>query len=148
MKKLFIILAISSVLAACGRSGSGDGTSQNNSYTEDQGAAAHQSEAAQETTINSNGTEKPMNAVSEPTDPGAKLIAKNDCLGCHKEHDKLVGPAYADVAKKYKESDINMLAEHIIKGGAGHWGDVAMTAHPNLSPDSAKLMVKYILTVK
>ncbi|WP_462265272.1 c-type cytochrome [Mucilaginibacter sp.] len=146
MKKVFIILAISSVFAACGGNKSGsdgqDSTQSSNSTGE------YQSGGNDDSTLRKDGTTNPGTGQSEPTDPGAQLIAKSDCLGCHKEHDKLVGPAYADVAKKYKESDTQMLAEHIIKGGAGHWGDVAMTAHPNLSVDSAKLMVKYILTVK
>jgi cytochrome c len=41
-----------------------------------------------------------------------------------------------------------MLSQHIIKGGAGHWGDIAMTPHPNLSESDAKQMVTYILSLK
>ncbi len=82
--------------------------------------------------------------------PGAKLIAASDCAGCHKEHDKVVGPAYAAIAEKYKptEANIAMLANKIIAGGKGHWGEIPMTAHPGLSVADAQEMTKYILSVK
>src|SRR5205823_11920510 len=110
----------------------------------------HQSEAVQETTVTNIGTEKTAGGTNTTNNPGAQLIAKADCLGCHKEHEKLVGPAYADVAKKYKSTteNIAMLANKIIKGGAGNWGDVPMTPHPNLSETDAKEMASYVLSLK
>ncbi|MEO6849901.1 MAG: c-type cytochrome, partial [Mucilaginibacter sp.] len=82
--------------------------------------------------------------------PGAQLIAKYDCLGCHKEHEKLIGPAYADVAAKYTSSPavIDTLANKVINGGKGNWGDVPMSGHPSISMDDARSMVKYILSLK
>lgn len=81
---------------------------------------------------------------------GLELIAKNDCLGCHKVAEQLTGPAYMDVAKRYRDSTgiEDSLAARIIHGSAGHWGPAQMTPHPNLSPDSVKLMVAYILSLK
>ncbi len=80
---------------------------------------------------------------------GKQLIAKSDCLSCHKEKEKLVGPAYADVAKKYKATDENIskLAEKVIKGGVGVWGQIPMPPHPNLSKGDAREMVKYVLSL-
>ncbi|MGI4886980.1 MAG: c-type cytochrome [Janthinobacterium lividum] len=82
--------------------------------------------------------------------PGAKLIAASDCTGCHKEHDKVVGPAYAAIAEKYKptEANIAMLANKIITGGKGNWGEIPMTAHPGLSVADAQEMTKYVLSLK
>jgi len=84
------------------------------------------------------------------SNPGEKLINKNDCLGCHNKTNKIIGPAYVDIAKKYPatEKNINMLADKIIKGGTGVWGNMPMTAHATLKKDDAKLMVKYILSLK
>ncbi len=81
---------------------------------------------------------------------GKQLIDKSDCLGCHNETNKVVGPAYVDVAAKYPMSELNVdeLADKIIRGGAGVWGDVPMTPHPNLSKEDAKEMVNYILSLK
>lgn len=81
---------------------------------------------------------------------GLTLIAANDCLGCHKLNEKLTGPAYADVANKYDNTDANvkMLADKVIKGGSGNWGTVPMTPHPALSEADAEQMVKYILLLR
>lgn len=90
--------------------------------------------------------------ISENPDyqKGLALIAKSDCLTCHKVHEKLIGPAYADVAAKYETTDANisMLASKVIKGGQGVWGAIPMTPHPQLSEADAQQMVKYILLLR
>jgi cytochrome c len=93
---------------------------------------------------------KAESSAEAGSEKGKELIAKSDCLSCHKEKEKLVGPAYADVSKKYKatEDNINKLAEKVIKGGAGVWGQIPMTPHPNLSKEDASEMVKYVLSIK
>ncbi|MFT3949384.1 MAG: c-type cytochrome [Agriterribacter sp.] len=83
-----------------------------------------------------------------PAKDGKALIAGADCLACHQEKTKLVGPAYAEVAKKYKEKDIPMLAKKIKDGGSGVWGEIPMAPHPALSEEDCEAMVKYILTIK
>jgi cytochrome c len=79
--------------------------------------------------------------------PGKQLIAKSDCLGCHNETEKIVGPSYVSVAEKYNESDLDYLAGKIIDGGSGVWGEVPMTPHQNLSKEDATQMAKYILSL-
>ncbi len=80
---------------------------------------------------------------------GKNLLEKSDCKGCHFTDKKSIGPAFIDVAKRYK-SDANAVASlsnKIIKGGGGVWGDAIMTAHPQLSASDAREMVNYILTL-
>jgi len=81
---------------------------------------------------------------------GQQLISKSDCLACHQLKVKVVGPAYSAVADKYPANDANIskLADKIIKGGAGSWGQVAMTPHPTIPVADAQKMVKYILSLK
>ena len=83
-------------------------------------------------------------------DAGLNLAAKSDCFTCHKLREKLVGPAWGDVAKKYASTpeNINMLSDKVIKGGQGVWGPVPMAAHPALAKADAEKMVKYILLLK
>ncbi|WKS95763.1 c-type cytochrome [Riemerella columbina] len=81
-------------------------------------------------------------------DEGLKLIEGADCLGCHKTDTKLVGPSYEEVANKYTEADVDMLADKIINGGQGNWGEVPMSPHAGLSKENAKKMVEYILSLK
>ena len=148
MKHNILILSLAFFLASCGGGGSDSNNSSNeNTNATDQSAATQQS-AANDTATNNTGTENTGNNASSSN--GAKLLTTYDCLSCHKEHEKLVGPAYADVAKKYSNTPENvaMLADKVIKGGAGNWGEVPMTAHPSLSKSDAEEMVKYILTIK
>lgn len=81
---------------------------------------------------------------------GLTLVANSDCLTCHKVDEKMTGPSYKEIAAKYEATDENiaMLAEKIIKGGKGNWGEVMMTPHPNVSKEDAETMVKYILQLK
>ena len=83
-----------------------------------------------------------------PEEEGKILIEKSSCLTCHKEDGKLIGPSYKEVAAKYTEADIDKLADKIINGGSGVWGDVMMSPHPGIDKENAKKMVKYILTLK
>ncbi len=76
----------------------------------------------------------------------AKALAqKNACMGCHAADKKLVGPAYKDVAAKYKGMKPAELAASIKKGGAGKWGPVPMPAQANLSDGDAKLLAEWVL---
>lgn len=90
-------------------------------------------------------------AVEDPAiKEGLELIGKSDCLTCHKINEAAIGPAYAAVAAKYagNPSAVDTLALKVIKGGAGNWGPVAMTPHPNISEADAKKMVTYVLSIK
>ncbi len=93
-------------------------------------------------------TAKVMDSVAVGKHEGLALIEGADCLTCHKVDAKLVGPSYQEVANKYTSADIDMLAKKIIDGGKGVWGEIPMTPHAGMSPDNAKKMVEYILTLK
>jgi cytochrome c len=91
-------------------------------------------------------------AVSDPSsnpdyDKGLTLVSKLDCLTCHKVDEKVTGPAYGDISKKYANDPkaVEYLSEKVIKGGSGNWGNIPMAAHPQVSKADAELMVKYIL---
>lgn len=81
---------------------------------------------------------------------GKTLIAKSDCMGCHKENKKIVGPSFLDIAKKYKsdKKDIDYLSAKITQGGKGIWGPIPMNAHPTMSKKDADEIVRYILSIK
>lgn len=81
---------------------------------------------------------------------GKSLLSQSDCLACHQIQTKAVGPSYNDVADKYESTpvNINKLAQKIIKGGTGVWGQIPMAPHPALTEADAKKMVAYILSLK
>jgi cytochrome c len=85
----------------------------------------------------------------EGEDAVMAIMAKSDCNTCHNKDVKTVGPAYVDIAKRYSNDEkvTNQLVNKIITGGAGNWGEIPMTPHPNLSKEDAKTMVSYILAI-
>jgi cytochrome c len=86
--------------------------------------------------------------LAAPAQADETLLKDKGCTACHANDKKLVGPAYKEVAKKYKgdAGAAAKLAEKTIKGGQGVWGPVPMP--PNkVSEDEAKKMVAFILAM-
>ena len=81
---------------------------------------------------------------------GLEKVKGSDCTGGHQVDRKLIGPAYADVAAKYEntEANVTMLAQKVIAGGVGVWGEIPMAAHPNLTEEDATDMVRYVLLLR
>ena len=72
---------------------------------------------------------------------------KNNCVACHAIDKKVVGPAWADVAKKYK-GDAGAAAHLdgvISKGGKGVWGPMPMPPNPKMTADERKEVIDFIL---
>lgn len=88
--------------------------------------------------------------AASPAMADPALAAKKACMACHGIDNKIVGPAFKDVAKKYKgQKGIEAkLAEKVMKGGKGAWGEVAMPANPQVSPEEAKKLVAWIMALK
>lgn len=80
---------------------------------------------------------------------GKTLLEASDCKTCHHLENKIIGPGYTEVAKKYESSlaNVSMLADKIINGGSGNWGEIPMTAHPNISRGDAEKMAMYVLSL-
>ena len=82
-------------------------------------------------------------------DPTEDLLKAKNCLACHSVAAKIVGPAYKDVAAKYKgdKGAVDKLATKIQKGGSGAWGQVPMP--PNaVTAAEAKQLATWILSQK
>lgn len=83
-------------------------------------------------------------------DAGGDLAKAKNCLACHAVDKKLVGPAYKDVAAKYKgdKTAEAKLVDKIQKGGSGVWGQIPMPPNPQVSPAEAKTLVAWVLSQK
>jgi cytochrome c len=79
-----------------------------------------------------------------------ELMKKNACVACHAVEKKMVGPAYKEVAVKYRgQKDIEIkLVDKVKKGGVGAWGQIPMPPNPNVSDADARALVNWILTLK
>ena len=75
------------------------------------------------------------------------LLNKNGCLACHSASQKIVGPAYHDVATKYKADPqaIAKIAASIRQGGTGQWGAVPMPAFSSLSEPELKALAEFVM---
>lgn len=84
---------------------------------------------------------------SLPAMANLELATKNACTACHAPDRKLVGPSYADVAKKYagQKDAVAALSESIRKGGSGKWGPVPMPPQPGLSEADLKTLATWVL---
>jgi cytochrome c len=78
------------------------------------------------------------------------LMAKDGCAACHAIDKKVVGPAYQDVAAKYKgdAKAAAMLVDKVKKGGTGVWGQIPMPPNAQVSDADIKNLVDWILTLK
>ncbi len=76
------------------------------------------------------------------------LATKSKCMTCHDVAKKKMGPAFKDVAAKYKgQKDAEkMLADGMLKGVKGKWGKVPMPAQ-KISPADAQALSKWVLTL-
>ena len=79
-----------------------------------------------------------------------ELAKKNNCTACHNIEGKLVGPAYKDVANKYRgdKKAEAMLIEKVKKGGMGVWGPIPMPPNAAVKDEDIKTIVKWVLSLK
>ena len=87
-------------------------------------------------------------AAAAHADPA--LAKERNCMNCHQIERKVVGPAFVDVARRYagKPGAATLLADKIVKGGAGNWGPVAMSANPKVTPAEAQKLAAWVLAQK
>jgi len=79
---------------------------------------------------------------------GAALAKTHNCLACHGIDKKIVGPAYQEVAKKYKgdKGAEDKLFHKVKTGGSGVWGPIPMPANaPKVNDADIKILVEWVL---
>ncbi len=89
-----------------------------------------------------------MMVVAGPAFAQMELAKQKNCLACHAVDKKLVGPAYKDVAAKYKNDKgaADRLAKKIREGGVGVWGQVPMPANPQVNEQESLSLAKWVLS--
>jgi cytochrome c len=78
------------------------------------------------------------------------MMKKDGCAACHAIDKKVVGPAYVDVAAKYKtdKDAVAKLAKKVKEGGTGVWGQIPMPPNATVSDADVKELVTWIMTLK
>jgi cytochrome c len=90
-------------------------------------------------------------ALADPADLANQALATSkNCMSCHAVDRKVLGPAFKDVAAKYKDDKgaVDALAAKIMKGGSGVWGPVPMPANNQVSDADAKKLAAWVLSTK
>jgi cytochrome c len=128
MKKMIVLCSVVLVLQSCG-------SKTESTNTEDYGTPEASSAAA--------------TPAVDVIGQGESLVKASDCKTCHHETNKIIGPSHTDVAKKYEftKANVDYLAKKIIDGGQGVWGEVPMTAHPDIALVDAEKMARYVLSL-
>ena len=86
--------------------------------------------------------------LAAPARADEALAKQHNCLACHQIDKKSVGPAYKDIAKKYKGQSVNAkLEEKVKKGGSGVWGQVPMAPNAAVPDGDVKKLVAWILAM-
>jgi cytochrome c len=78
------------------------------------------------------------------------LATSKNCMSCHTVERKVLGPAFKDVAARYKDNKgaVDLLAAKIMKGGSGVWGPIVMPANTQVSEADAKKLAAWVLSTK
>jgi cytochrome c len=88
--------------------------------------------------------------AAHPAAASEELAKKHNCFACHTTDKKMVGPAYKDVAAKYRaDKDApKKLAEKVKKGSQGVWGNIPMPPNTTVPDADVNALVKWILSLK
>src|SRR5262249_5504856 len=81
----------------------------------------------------------------------AEALAKSSgCFACHSVDKKLVGPAYKEIAAKYRNDKTapSKLVQKVKDGGKGVWGDIPMAPNAHVKDADIKTLVDWILEMK
>ena len=85
-----------------------------------------------------------------PASASQELAMKSGCMTCHGVDKKLIGPAFKDVAAKYRgnkaaEAD---LFKKVHEGSKGVWGDIPMPPNKHVKEDDIRTIIKWVLSQK
>ena len=135
MKRIFVIIALVGfgawTLTSCG-------------------SKKEESKESTEESADDYQAEKPAAASTEDLiAQGKVLVDASDCKTCHHPINKIIGPSHTDVAKKYEftQANVTLLADKIIAGGSGVWGQIPMSPHGDVSKADAEKMAMYVLSL-
>jgi cytochrome c len=89
-------------------------------------------------------------AHAQDDDVMVELAWDSGCFNCHDIHKRLRGPAWADVAERYRgdETVFERLVDKVRNGGGGNWGDEAMSPNRRVPEEDIRTLVEWLLTLE
>jgi len=93
-----------------------------------------------------------LHADGSPPDDEAmiELAWDSGCFTCHDVDERVRGPAWRDVARRYRDDPeaFERLVATVIAGGGGNWGDDAMTANRRVPEADVRTLVEWLLALE
>lgn len=144
---LLLAVILAAAVVACGKSKSPANESENAPEAgQTNQAVVLVSASAVVTTVQSEPESEEALSIAD----GLALAQKNNCLACHTIDKKMVGPAWKDVAKRYKgvAGIEHKLVIKVSTGGDGNWGNMPMPAMaPTVKEKDIRTLVKFVLSL-
>jgi len=108
-------------------------------------------QSAEVTTAGTGTAVAPASPNAPNTALAAGMAAANaaNCMRCHGVDRRYVGPAFIQVATRYRSRPdaVDYLAGKIRNGGSGEWGRALMPRHPQLSEEQARQMARWVMSL-
>lgn len=80
-------------------------------------------------------------------DPALAAMRRSDCFQCHAVDRRVVGPAYLEVAERYRDDPdaVEAAVARVRDGSTGVWGEVPMLPHRQHPVEEVREMVRWVL---
>jgi cytochrome c len=94
------------------------------------------------------------NACAEEDSAGDEAMLElawdSGCFNCHDVHERIRGPAWVEVARRYRGDDdaFERLVETVISGGSGNWGDDTMSPNRRVPEEDIRTLVEWLLALE
>lgn len=84
--------------------------------------------------------------AASQVEPGLALMRQSDCFNCHAIDQKIVGPAFLEIAERYRDQSeaLELSVARVLNGSSGVWSEVPMLPHPSLNSEKIRQMVEWI----
>ncbi|PRH12682.1 cytochrome C [Burkholderia multivorans] len=88
-------------------------------------------------------------AASAQQADGLTLAQRKNCMACHAVGKPLMGPSFHDIARRYapRGDAADYLAQSIVKGSVGVWGNVPMPANTQLTTAEAHTLAQWVMSL-
>ena len=85
--------------------------------------------------------------IADLESPGLSLITTSGCFNCHSAKNKLIGPSFELIARRYPNNtnSVETLSKKVIHGSTRVWGEIPMPPQPNLKTEQSKEIIRWIL---
>jgi cytochrome c len=96
------------------------------------------------------GQEANADAPAADDEAMIELAWDSGCFNCHDLHERVRGPAWTEVARRYRDDEdaFERLVQTVIEGGSGNWGEDAMSPNRRVPEEDVRTLVAWLLSLE